>query len=113
MAFCSSLTSDNFSTFSISLFIKMDSDAETRISVRFLAESGDELGTPVVLPKSTTAAELQLLCNQFLEKEDDPIPIAFRTPDGVDIVETIESSLKENLNVEQVSLHISETTFYI
>ncbi|KAE9551572.1 hypothetical protein FO519_005216 [Halicephalobus sp. NKZ332] len=79
----------------------MDSDAEARVSVRFFAESGEELGTPVVLPTSTTSAELQLLCNQFLEKEDDPIPIAFRTPDGVDIIENIESSLKENLNVEQ------------
>lgn len=53
----------------------MASDKESRICVRLFAENGEELGNPVVLPTSTTSEELESLANQFLEKEDDPIPI--------------------------------------
>lgn len=77
-------------------------DIESRICVRLIAENGDELGNPVVLPTSTTAEELQTLANHFLEKEDDPIPIAFRTSDGIDILDTIAESLKDQLDVEKV-----------
>uniref|UniRef100_A0AC35GHJ4 NLE domain-containing protein n=1 Tax=Panagrolaimus sp. PS1159 TaxID=55785 RepID=A0AC35GHJ4_9BILA len=76
-------------------------DSQARICVRLFAENGEELGNPVVLPTSTTSEELESLANQFLEKEDDPIPIAFRTSEGIDIIETIASSLKDDLDVEK------------
>ena len=74
------------------------------VSVRFLTEDGTELGgAPIVLPISTSIEQLQLLCNQLLEKADDPIPIAFRTDENVEIVESIQKSLPDDkLNIEKV-----------
>uniref|UniRef100_A0A7E4W5Q2 NLE domain-containing protein n=1 Tax=Panagrellus redivivus TaxID=6233 RepID=A0A7E4W5Q2_PANRE len=79
----------------------MSTNDEIHVSVRFYAESGEELGVPVVLPASTTSEQLSALCNEFLEKQDDPIPVSFRTADGIDIVESIAASLKEGLDTEK------------
>lgn len=77
------------------------------IPVRFLTEDGSELGTPLVLPVSTNTEQLQLLCNQLLERTEDPIPISFRTDDDVEIVESIRDSVGgDKLNIEKVYYYL-------
>ncbi|VDN42118.1 unnamed protein product, partial [Gongylonema pulchrum] len=50
------------------------------VGVRFFSEEGKELSeAAIVLPLSTTAAQLQTLCNKLLDSSDDPIPVTFRT----------------------------------
>ncbi|KAH7717483.1 notchless protein [Aphelenchoides avenae] len=82
----------------------MDVDAPTvsNVAVRFFAEEGIELGeAPIVLPANVTAEQLQTLCNQLLEKEDDPVPIAFRTSSGTEIRESLADVPPEELDVEK------------
>lgn len=93
----------------VCLRIAMDVDAPTvsNVAVRFFAEEGSELGeAPIVLPANVTAEQLQTLCNQLLEKEDDPVPIAFRTSSGTEIRESLADVPPEELDVEKVHLEL-------
>uniref|UniRef100_A0A915Q2Y3 NLE domain-containing protein n=1 Tax=Setaria digitata TaxID=48799 RepID=A0A915Q2Y3_9BILA len=73
------------------------------VSVRIFSEDGKELSeVAIVLPLSTTAAQLQILCNQLLGSLDDPIPITFRTRDGILIEDSLSSSIPEQkIDVEK------------
>lgn len=46
-----------------------------------------------LVPVLTTVDQLALLCNQLLERADDPLPISFQTSDGIDIKNTLLKSL--------------------
>ncbi|KAM3719713.1 Notchless protein [Dirofilaria immitis] len=73
------------------------------ISVRIFSEDEQELSeAAIVLPLSTTLAQLQILCNQLLGSTDDPIPITFRTRDGILIEDSLKGSIpQQKINVEK------------
>ncbi|CAD5212199.1 unnamed protein product [Bursaphelenchus okinawaensis] len=73
------------------------------ITVSFFAEDGSALGpSSLILPFKTSVADLQELCNQFLENDDDPLPIQFRSEDGAEIIDSLASSIPEDaINDEQ------------
>lgn len=74
-----------------------DVEVATNVAITLLTETGEELSqAPIILPSNTTVAQLQILCNELLESRDDPLPIAFRTEDGVDIQESLVNSLSRN-----------------
>uniref|UniRef100_A0A0N5AFE0 WD_REPEATS_REGION domain-containing protein n=1 Tax=Syphacia muris TaxID=451379 RepID=A0A0N5AFE0_9BILA len=67
------------------------------IGVHLLAESGDKLNqSAIVLPLNTTIEQLQTLCNQLLGSADDPVPIRFKTSDGIEVVDSLIASIPEN-----------------
>ncbi|VDD86662.1 unnamed protein product [Enterobius vermicularis] len=74
----------------------MEFTGDVGISIRLFAEGGDELSVaPIILSTKTTEHQLQVLCNQLLENSDEPIPITFRTKDGIEIHDSISESIPE------------------
>uniref|UniRef100_A0A1I7ZTI3 WD_REPEATS_REGION domain-containing protein n=1 Tax=Steinernema glaseri TaxID=37863 RepID=A0A1I7ZTI3_9BILA len=73
------------------------------IYIKFVSEEGDSLSeAPIYLDTTTTVAQLQLLCNQLLGSDDDPVPISFRTSDGVDIAESIFNTIpSDKIDIEK------------
>lgn len=46
---------------------------------------------------------LQILCNRLLNSADDPIPITFRTRDGILIKDSLKGSIpQQKIDVEKV-----------
>lgn len=77
----------------------------TSVMLRIYAEDGSALNdAPIVIPFTTSVSELQGLCNQLLnQEEDDQLPIQFQTVDGVEIVESIKNSVPaETIDNEKV-----------
>lgn len=87
--------------------LKMDDDSnlnERKTMLRFFTETGDELtNAPIVVPCELNLDKLQILCNQLLktynqsknanDEEHEPVPITFRTNDGIEIIESLSASL--------------------
>uniref|UniRef100_A0A8R1XSW6 WD_REPEATS_REGION domain-containing protein n=1 Tax=Onchocerca volvulus TaxID=6282 RepID=A0A8R1XSW6_ONCVO len=73
------------------------------VSVRIFSEDEQELSeAAIVLPLSTTLEQLQILCNQLLGSSDDPIPITFRTRDGILIKDSLNGSIpQQKIDVEK------------
>lgn len=66
----------------------------TNVALTLLTETGEELSpAPIVLPSNTTVNQLQFLCNKLLDSNEDPVPITFRTEDGVEIRESLLASI--------------------
>lgn len=81
-------------------------NTDATITVSFFAEDGKALSeAPIILPLSTTTDQLQDLCNQLLNHDDDAkLPIQFRTEEGVEIVESLGKSISDDaLDDEKVS----------
>ncbi|VDN28272.1 unnamed protein product [Gongylonema pulchrum] len=70
------------------------------VGVRFFSEEGKELSeAAIVLPLSTTAAQLQVSVYKI---SDDPIPVTFRTRSGILIEDSLESSIPtQGVDVEK------------
>ncbi|KAI6189471.1 Notchless-like protein 1 [Aphelenchoides bicaudatus] len=68
---------------------------EQSVTLRIFAEDGSTLNdAPILIPFSTSVDELQGLCNQLLnQEEDDQLPIQFQTVDGVEIINSIKDSI--------------------
>ncbi|KAI6181094.1 Notchless-like protein 1 [Aphelenchoides besseyi] len=91
-----------------SRLIAMDYDDgdenQERITIGLYAEDGSPLSAaPIDLPLSTSVVELQNLCNELLQLDDDSkLPIQFRTSDGVEIVNSIQESVpRESIDDEK------------
>lgn len=78
-------------------------ESDRSVSVRIFSEDEQELSeAAIVLPLSTTPAQLQVLCNQLLDSSDDPIPITFGTRDGILIKDSLKSSIpQQKIDVEK------------
>ncbi|KAI6206897.1 WD-REPEATS-REGION domain-containing protein [Aphelenchoides besseyi] len=77
---------------------------QERITIGLYAEDGNPLSAaPIDLPLSTSVVELQNLCNELLQLDDDSkLPIQFRTSDGVEIVNSIQESVpRESIDDEK------------
>ncbi|EFO25997.1 WD-repeat protein HUSSY-07 [Loa loa] len=84
-------------------------ESDRSISVRIFSEDEQELSeAAIVLPLSTTVGQLQILCNQLLDSADDPIPITFRTRDGI----LIEDSLKGSIPQQKIDVEKSIELLY-
>jgi hypothetical protein len=80
-----------------------ENEDEPTVSVNIFAEDGSVLNeAPILVPLSTDVNDLQGLCNQLLN-QDDQLQIQFRTVDGIEIVNTIKESVPADLiNYEKV-----------
>ena len=66
----------------------------TNVALTLLTEMGEELSpAPIVLPSNTTVTQLQFLCNKLLDSNEDPVPVTFRTEDGIEIQESLLGSI--------------------
>jgi len=77
---------------------------EPQITINIYAEDGSALNNdPILIPLSTSVEDLQGLCNQLLNQdEDDQLPIQFRTAEGMEILGTIKTSIPaESLDDEK------------
>lgn len=92
-----------FETVKLFVTVGMEVDQNT-VTVSFFGEDGSSLGpSSLILPFNSTTADLQQLCNQFLELEDDPLTMQFRSTEGVEILESLEKSLSpEDIDQEKV-----------
>lgn len=77
---------------------------EQRAMLRFFIESGEEVtNAPIVVPCTSSVNQLQILCNQLLKtyneskgvpiEDNEPVPISFRTNDGIEIIQFLNTSL--------------------
>ena len=75
-----------------------EENTDSTITVNFYAEDGTALTeAPIILPLNTTTDQLQDLCNQLLNNDDDTkLPIQFRTEEGAEIAETLGKSISED-----------------
>lgn len=75
--------------------------------LRFFTETGEELtSAPIVVPCESSVDQLQILCNKLLRtfkeskgvpvEDIESVPIAFRTNDGIEILESLSLSLDSN-----------------
>ncbi|CAG9533286.1 unnamed protein product [Cercopithifilaria johnstoni] len=79
------------------------------VSVRIFSEDEQELTeAAIILPFSTTLTQLQILCNQLLGSSDDPVPITFRTRDGI----LIETSLEDSIPQQKIDSEKSTELVY-
>ncbi|KAL3994064.1 hypothetical protein ACH3XW_20195 [Acanthocheilonema viteae] len=84
-------------------------ESDRSVSIRMFSEDEQELSeAAIVLPLSTTLTQLQILCNQLLGSSNDPIPITFRTRDGI----LIENSLKGSIPQQKVDVEKSIELLY-
>jgi hypothetical protein len=84
-----------------------ENESGTSVMLRIFAEDGSALNdAPILIPFTTSIDELQGLCNQLLnQEEDNQLPIQFQTVDGVEIVESIKASVPaESIDNEKVCL---------
>ncbi|KAI1727465.1 WD domain, g-beta repeat domain-containing protein [Ditylenchus destructor] len=64
------------------------------VALRLFTETGDELSpAPIVVPVTVSVDQLQVLCNKLMSTTEDPVPISFRSEDGLEIVESLVNSL--------------------
>ncbi|KAF8363084.1 hypothetical protein PRIPAC_90007, partial [Pristionchus pacificus] len=89
-------------------------DGGTQVTIRFQAEDGNVLGdSGILLPSTSTTNQLQILANQLLEQSDDPVPIAFYTEDGTEIVDTIEKSVKIDVEKTMTIVYQPQAMFRV
>lgn len=84
-----------------------ENEDERTVALNIYSESGSALNeAPILVPVSTSVENLQILCNRLLEHEEDSqLPIQFQTVDGVDIVESIKTSVpQESIDDEKVCM---------
>lgn len=75
------------------------------VSIRIFSEVGAELSNgPVIVPSSTTSDQLQALCNELLKRVDDPVPISFRTLEGTEVLNSLQSLGVAKISEEKVML---------
>lgn len=71
-----------------------DAELSTNVALTLLTETGEELTpAPIILPSDTTVNQLQFLCNKLLNSQEDPLPVIFRTEDGIEIQESLLASI--------------------
>jgi hypothetical protein len=91
-----------------------ENEGGTSVMLRIYAEDGSALNdAPILIPVTTSVDELQGLCNQLLnQEEDDQLPIQFQTVDGVEIVESIKASIPaESIDNEKVHFKLEYFVF--